>query len=93
MDSLAVWFVSSVALKGGEFLSFTKKRLKKPKRVCVSKNKRVQSPESWILQETEEEQGVCLMIQNPSRMKTRIFFWALHQRLHICVFSSGFKDF
>lgn len=30
MDSLAVWFVSSVALKGGEFLSFTKKkRLKK----------------------------------------------------------------
>lgn len=35
------------------------------------------------LQETEE-QGVCLMIQNPSRMKTRIFFWALHQRLHIC---------
>lgn len=26
MDSLAVWFVSSVALKGGEFLSFTKKK-------------------------------------------------------------------
>lgn len=29
MDSLAVWFVSSVALKGGEFLSFTKKKIKK----------------------------------------------------------------
>lgn len=84
MDSLAVWFVSSVALKGGEFLSFTKKKIKKKTCLC---------PESWILQETEEEQGVCLMIQNPSRMKTRIFFWALHQRLHICVFSSGFKDF
>lgn len=27
MDSLAVWFVSSVALKGGEFLSFTKKKV------------------------------------------------------------------
>lgn len=85
MDSLAVWFVSSVALKGGKFLSFTKKKDKK-KKTCLC-------PESWILQETEEEQGVCLMIQNPPRMKTRIFFWALHQRLHICVFSSGFKDF
>lgn len=29
MDSLAVWFVSSVALKGGEFLSFTKQKIKK----------------------------------------------------------------
>lgn len=62
------------------------KKKKDKKKTCLC-------PESWILQETEEEQGVCLMIQNPSRMKTRIFFWALHQRLHICVFSSGFKDF
>lgn len=36
MDSLAVWFVSSVALKGGEFLSFTKKKIKK-KNVFVSR--------------------------------------------------------
>lgn len=36
MDSLAVWFVSSVALKGGEFLSFTKKKDKK-KNVFVSR--------------------------------------------------------
>lgn len=37
MDSLAVWFVSSVALKGGEFLSFTKKKDKKKKNVFVSR--------------------------------------------------------
>lgn len=36
MDSLAVWFVSSVALKGGKFLSFTKKKDKK-KNVFVSR--------------------------------------------------------
>lgn len=36
MDSLAVWFVSSVALKGGEFLSFTKKKDLK-KNVFVSR--------------------------------------------------------
>lgn len=43
----------------------------------------------------KEKRGVCVqraagnrgtrgLFNDTSRMKTRIFFWALHQRLHIC---------